>query len=201
MARLSFTMPVLAILVSSIVRVAASAADTVTAICGTATYDPSQFACFDDGFLCPIVGQDINLKCGEACYSVSQFGCSNTTLVPIAQIGPGTLLACDDQQFDPSQYVCYDGEFLCPFVCRDGLRSCLTGVSNRNPTLRCGDACYDPAKFSCTNDTLASLPAPDCVGLDGSNEEGSCCPGLLSIASKCRDFCDFEPSACTPVPG
>ncbi|KAJ7195905.1 carbohydrate binding-domain-containing protein [Mycena pura] len=104
MARLSSI--VLAVLAYSMF----AAADTAT--CGTSTYDTSQFACFDDDFLCPIMGQDINLKCGEACYSVSEFGCSNTTLVPNSQIGPGTLLACADQQFDPLQYVCHDGNFL-----------------------------------------------------------------------------------------
>jgi hypothetical protein len=46
-----------------------------------------------------------------------------------------------------TQYVCHDGDFLCPFVCIDGLSRCLTGTSARRATLRCADACYDPVKF------------------------------------------------------
>jgi hypothetical protein len=46
-----------------------------------------------------------------------------------------------------TQYVCHDGDFLCPFVCIDGLSRCLTGTFDRRATLRCADACYDPVKF------------------------------------------------------
>ncbi|KAJ7339935.1 hypothetical protein DFH08DRAFT_1013557 [Mycena albidolilacea] len=213
MARLSF---VLAALLSTIV------AATDLADCGDARYDPSKYTCFDNDFLCPIDGQVRELRCGDACYSLGRFrylinpstvfgvgltafSCSNTTLVDNAVIGPDTLLDCGDKRFNSTDYVCHDGDFLCPFVCIDGLSRCLTDTSERRATLRCADGCYDPVKFSCIDGELHGLPPPNpnCVPLGGTFDFGgtSCCPGLLSIADHCRDFCDFSPQLCSKVPG
>ncbi|KAJ6585973.1 carbohydrate binding-domain-containing protein, partial [Mycena capillaripes] len=52
--------------------------------CGGSTYFPSQYTCFEDDFLCPIINGDVYIRCGEACYSTSQFSCSNTTLEPFS---------------------------------------------------------------------------------------------------------------------
>ncbi|KAJ7851233.1 hypothetical protein B0H14DRAFT_829635 [Mycena olivaceomarginata] len=197
MARLSFV--VLAALLSTIV------AATDLAACGDQQYDPSNYTCFDNDFLCPIDGQVRELRCGDACYSLGKFSCSNTTLVDNAVIDQDTLLDCGDKRFNSTDYVCHDGDFLCPFVCIDGLSRCLTDTSERRATLRCADACYDPVKFSCIDDELHGLPPPNpnCVPLGGTFVFGgtSCCPGLLSIADHCRDFCDFSPDRCSKVPG
>ncbi|KAJ7851232.1 hypothetical protein B0H14DRAFT_2761964 [Mycena olivaceomarginata] len=196
MARLSF---VLAALLSTIV------AATDLAACGDARYDPSKYTCFDNDFLCPIDGQVRELRCGDACYSPGRFSCSNTTLVDNAVIGPDTLLDCGDKRFNSTDYVCHDGDFLCPFVCIDGLSRCLTETSARRATLRCADACYDPVNFSCIDDELHGLPPPNtnCLPLGGTFgfEAPTCCPGLLAIADHCRDFCDFSPQLCSKVPG
>ncbi|KIK57080.1 carbohydrate-binding module family 52 protein [Collybiopsis luxurians FD-317 M1] len=122
---------VLTALVAGVV-VAQSSEDLLS--CGSAMYYPSQYTCFDDDFLCPIINGDINLRCGDACYSTSQYSCSNDTLVSYDPNGPETLEDCGDAQFYPDQYVCLDGDFLCPFI--DG-----------NATLRCGDACYPPSQY------------------------------------------------------
>ncbi|KAF9065002.1 carbohydrate binding-domain-containing protein [Rhodocollybia butyracea] len=162
--------------------------------CGDAMYDPSQYTCFNDSFLCPILNGDIYLQCGDACYSTTLYSCSNTTLEPFPPSVPDTLEDCGDARFSPYQYVCFDGDFLCPYM-------------EGNATLRCGDSCYAPWQYNCTDGQLAPVPPPPptCIGLDGTNpvcndiacEFYACCPGLINIADKCRDPCDITPSACT----
>lgn len=44
-----------------------------------------------------------------------------------------------------SQYTCYDGDFLCPIL-------------NSEPTLRCGEDCYLPEMYSCSNGELVYPP-------------------------------------------
>ncbi|KAJ7479177.1 carbohydrate binding-domain-containing protein [Mycena latifolia] len=114
------------------------------ASCGSSNYYPSQYTCFDNSFLCPIIKGDRNIRCGDACYSTSLYSCSNNTLEPINKNGPETLEACGGSMFYPSQYVCLDGNFLCPF---------MYGAA----TLRCGAACYPPSQYSCTNNQLSPV--------------------------------------------
>ncbi|KAJ6568568.1 carbohydrate binding-domain-containing protein [Mycena capillaripes] len=167
------------------------------ATCGNSTYFPSQYTCFDDSFLCPIINDDIYLRCGDACYSASQYSCANNTLAIIPQGGSQTQEDCGDAQFYPSQakklqYVCIDGDFLCPII-------------NGAATLRCGDACYAPSQYNCANNQLFPTTPPECVPEFGSSEvctdQGClqllCCPGLFSVATKCRDPCELAPSTCT----
>ncbi|KAJ7088028.1 carbohydrate binding-domain-containing protein [Mycena belliarum] len=104
--------------------------------CGSSSYYPSQYTCFNDNFLCPIVNGDRTIRCGDACYSTSLYSCSGTTLEPINTSGPETLEDCGPSRFYPSQYVCLDGNFLCPII---------GGAA----TLRCGAACYAPSEYMC----------------------------------------------------
>jgi hypothetical protein len=55
------------------------------------------------------------------------------------------LLPCNDAYYLPSQYTCYDGDFLCPVL--DG-----------EPTLRCGPACYRPEMYGCSDGELIYPP-------------------------------------------
>ncbi|KAF5386345.1 hypothetical protein D9757_006687 [Collybiopsis confluens] len=78
--------------------------------CGDSRYFPSQYTCFDDDFLCPILSGDIYIRCGDACYSTDQytndletFSCSDDTLQPYDPSGPETLEDCGDARFFPSQ--------------------------------------------------------------------------------------------------
>ncbi|KAJ7766220.1 carbohydrate binding-domain-containing protein [Mycena metata] len=41
--------------------------------CGSANYDPTQYTCYDNTLLCPIVNGDKYLACGNDCYSASQY--------------------------------------------------------------------------------------------------------------------------------
>ncbi|KAJ7105880.1 carbohydrate binding-domain-containing protein [Mycena epipterygia] len=41
--------------------------------CGTANYDPSQYTCFNNSLLCPIVNGVSYQACGEDCYSTAQY--------------------------------------------------------------------------------------------------------------------------------
>ena len=56
-------------LVLAIPLLAALAAVDALQTCGTASYDPAQYVCYDGTFLCP-VGYS---KCGDACYSPNQY--------------------------------------------------------------------------------------------------------------------------------
>ncbi|KAF7354091.1 hypothetical protein MVEN_01096500 [Mycena venus] len=152
MARL---ISLLTALVAGVVKVVAE--DLLT--CGPSNYFPSQYTCFDDTFLCPIVNGDRYLRCGDACYSTSLYSCSNTTLEPISHSSPETLEDCGSSRFFPSQYVCLDGNFLCPFV-------------NGTATLRCDAACYAPSQYTCTNGQLSpvGIPPPTCVPNFGQDE-------------------------------
>jgi len=56
------------------------------------------------------------------------------------------LADCGGARYYPSQYTCYDGNFLCPKI-------------NAVATKRCGSACYPPGMYTCTNNKLVLLPA------------------------------------------
>ncbi|KAJ6566749.1 hypothetical protein B0H19DRAFT_1257937 [Mycena capillaripes] len=127
----------ISILLTALMFTIVSAEDLLA--CGSSNYFPSQFTCFDDNFLCPIVDGDRYIKCGKAC--------SNTTLEPISS--PETPQQCSFSTFLPSQEVCLEGFALCPIV-------------NGTATLWCGNTCYTPS-----TDMYAAflfiplLPAPE----------------------------------------
>ncbi|KAF5386361.1 hypothetical protein D9757_006666 [Collybiopsis confluens] len=112
--------------------------------CGESRYHPSQYTCFDGSVLCPIISGDIYIRCGNACYSTDQYSCSDNVLEPYNPNGPDTLEDCGAARFQPSQYVCLDGDFLCPII--DG-----------DLSLRCGDACYLPSQYQCSNGNLGPI--------------------------------------------
>merc|ERR1712093_15759 len=56
------------------------------------------------------------------------------------------LQACGDAFYSPSEYTCYDSDFLCPVL--DG-----------EPTLRCGPDCYLPENYSCSEGRLVFAPS------------------------------------------
>ncbi|KAF8202613.1 carbohydrate binding-domain-containing protein [Mycena galopus ATCC 62051] len=149
--------------------------------CGQANYYPSQYTCFDDNFLCPIVNGDRYVRCGPACYSAKQYSCATTTLQPISAGAQN----CSATLFDPTEYVCLDGYYLC-------------AVNNGTATFRCGEECYDPSKFGCAIGQLYPIGTtpPTCVSeygdpnycnYNGCNE-APCCAGLWDSADKCRPF-------------
>ncbi|KAJ7052822.1 carbohydrate binding-domain-containing protein [Mycena amicta] len=155
--------------------------------CGVARYENTQYTCFDDSLLCPVQSGIRTLRCGDACYNPNQYTCSNTTLVSYFPSTPGQLFDCGAARYDPSAYVCYDGDFLCPKF-------------ETVPTLPCGDACYSASLYICQDGVLEHNPGPeDCIPSGGTNEfcndQGcfllGCCPGLLSMADRCRDPCEF----------
>ncbi|KAJ7640037.1 carbohydrate binding-domain-containing protein [Mycena polygramma] len=119
------------------------------------------------------------------------------------------LTSCGSAMYDPSQYTCYDGDFLCPIVNGDVYRKCgddcysTTGYNCIDGDFlcpigeaKCGDACYDTNQYNCFSGELTP-----CIGNFGANEvctsQGcfllACCAGLLSIADHCRSPCDFGP--------
>ncbi|KAJ7747126.1 carbohydrate binding-domain-containing protein [Mycena maculata] len=161
--------------------------------CGASNYYPSQYTCFDDDFLCPIVNGTAYIQCGDACYSDSQYSCNDTTLGLYNPNGPNPLDDCGFTQYDPSQYICFDGFSLCPIM--DG-----------SATFKCGDVCYTPDGYSCSLGQVYpnGTPQPTCVPDFGDDElcteDGCeilpCCPGLISVADKCRDPCQLDPSSC-----
>ncbi|EMD00635.1 hypothetical protein BAUCODRAFT_62475 [Baudoinia panamericana UAMH 10762] len=55
------------------------------------------------------------------------------------------LQPCGNAYYLPTQYTCYDTDFLCPV---------LNGV----PTLQCGPDCYNPSTYRCSNGRLVYQP-------------------------------------------
>ncbi|KAJ7822644.1 carbohydrate binding-domain-containing protein [Mycena olivaceomarginata] len=161
--------------------------------CGESNYDPSQYTCFEDGTLCPINNGDRYLRCGDACYSTSLYTCSNTTLKPLSHSGVESLEDCGSSTFYPSQHVCLEGEFLCPFV-------------NEAATLRCDSSCFNPSQFYCDNGLQSPVGAPpmNCISAFGIDHECNgqdcrllpCCPCLVHFEGSCRDPCQLDPSSC-----
>jgi len=55
------------------------------------------------------------------------------------------LRPCGAAYYHPAQYTCYEGDFLCPMI-------------NGKATLRCGEDCYLPDRYSCSNNHLVYPP-------------------------------------------
>ncbi|CAK5270067.1 unnamed protein product, partial [Mycena citricolor] len=165
----------------SLLSAAGLAAAGVTKVlqCGASQYDPAHYTCFDGDFLCPIhdphgySDADVLLRCGDNCYSTNDSTCNGTSVVPL-QIGENPLEDCGPRaRFYAQDYVCIDGDLLCPIV-------------NHLGYLRCGKACYDPFSYKCTaRNTLLAIPTT-CLGPDQYNRwcdnQGcrwlDCCEGL-----------------------
>ncbi|KAF8185233.1 carbohydrate binding-domain-containing protein [Mycena galopus ATCC 62051] len=77
--------------------------------CGSSKYYPSQYTCFDNSFLCPILNGDKYLKCGNACYSTSQYSCYDGDFLCPVQYGVATL-KCGTACYNPTQYDCTYGQ-------------------------------------------------------------------------------------------
>ncbi|KAJ6458168.1 carbohydrate binding-domain-containing protein [Mycena sanguinolenta] len=75
--------------------------------CGSAQYDPSQYTCFNNSQLCPIVNGDVYQSCGpNQCYSKKQYTCFNGNfLCPVTSGGIATQ-ACGNACYSPYQYSC-----------------------------------------------------------------------------------------------
>jgi hypothetical protein len=58
--------------------------------CGNAQYDPAQYVCYDDNFLCPIVAGEGLLYCNGACYSKYMYTCTNNVLTQLTPLAGGT---------------------------------------------------------------------------------------------------------------
>ncbi|KAJ7052830.1 carbohydrate binding-domain-containing protein, partial [Mycena amicta] len=126
--------------------------------CGGVQYNYTDLTCFDDSLLCAVEGGIRFVPCANTCYNPNQFTCSNTTLIFYAPSTPGQLFDCGAAKYDPSVYVCYNGDFLCPKF-------------STVPTLPCGDACYEASLYTCTDGVLShNTGPPDCIPDFSDNE-------------------------------
>ncbi|KAJ7255657.1 carbohydrate binding-domain-containing protein, partial [Mycena rebaudengoi] len=133
--------------------------------CGTAQYDPTQYTCFGNATLCPIVNGDKYLACGSACFSTTQYTCINATSGFLCPVINGTrTVGCGGTQ-------CYslNGEYTCNSGKLNQIPAGCIGNFGSNPI------CDDNA----------------CVFYGGH----PCCPGLLNVAGRCRDPCDLSPNS------
>ncbi|KAK4221436.1 carbohydrate-binding module family 52 protein [Podospora fimiseda] len=67
-----------------------------------------------------------------------------TALLALTQGALG-LDTCGQAQYDPTQYVCWYHEFLCPVTAGEGLSYC-------------NGSCYSKFMYTCTNNVLTLLP-------------------------------------------
>ncbi|CAK7219017.1 hypothetical protein SBRCBS47491_003703 [Sporothrix bragantina] len=58
--------------------------------CGDAQYDPAQYVCYNDNFLCPIVAGEGLSYCSGACYSTTMYQCVNNVLQQLTPLAAGT---------------------------------------------------------------------------------------------------------------
>ncbi|KAK3296333.1 carbohydrate binding-domain-containing protein [Chaetomium fimeti] len=77
-----------------------------------------------------------------------RFTLTAAALVGLASGVLGDLETCGQAQYDPTQYVCWDNQFLCP-------------ITAGEPLSNCAGACYSKFMYSCTNNVLALLPATE----------------------------------------
>ncbi|KAJ7049218.1 carbohydrate binding-domain-containing protein [Mycena amicta] len=73
--------------------------------------------------------------------SRSRLTCLVLAAVLAATVSAQTLLDCGESRYFPSQYTCFDGDFLCP-------------ITDDVDFLRCGLACYNTQDYACSNSTL-----------------------------------------------
>ncbi|KAF7358839.1 hypothetical protein MSAN_01223600 [Mycena sanguinolenta] len=67
-----------------------------------------------------------------------------TAVLASVSVVAETLQDCGSSRYYPSQYTCFDGNFLCP-------------ITNGDIYIRCGDACYSTSMYSCSNTTLEPI--------------------------------------------
>ncbi|KAK3374824.1 carbohydrate-binding module family 52 protein [Podospora didyma] len=58
--------------------------------CGQAQYDPAQYVCWFDNFLCPVIAGEGLSYCGGACYSKFQYTCNGNVLNVLPTLPAGT---------------------------------------------------------------------------------------------------------------
>ncbi|KAF7378390.1 hypothetical protein MSAN_00265500 [Mycena sanguinolenta] len=132
--------------------------------CGSAQYDPSQYTCFNNSQLCPIVNGDAYQSCGpNQCYSKKQYTCFNGNfLCPVTSGGIATQ-ACGNACYSPYQYSCNANNQLVP------VPPCIAGGVNEvcntqgcfqlpccKGYISIADHCRDPCEVvpsSCPNGT------------------------------------------------
>ncbi|KAK4246174.1 carbohydrate-binding module family 52 protein [Corynascus novoguineensis] len=65
-----------------------------TETCGQAPYDPAQYVCWDNQFLCPIAAGEPLSNCAGACYSKFMYSCTENVLTLLPPVeSPFTLTA------------------------------------------------------------------------------------------------------------
>ncbi|KAF2453784.1 carbohydrate binding-domain-containing protein [Lineolata rhizophorae] len=87
--------------------------------CGDAKYSPSQYVCFDNGFLCPVINGNPTLRCGDACYNYDQYKCEDGQLVQIQAQEPQCHAVYDFCVRDGMVYPCCEGLLCIATRCRD----------------------------------------------------------------------------------
>ena len=106
--------------------------------------------------------------------------CSFAAFAALAASAPPpvdpNLKPCGDAYYFPTEYTCYDGNFLCP-------------IENGEPLLQCGPACYKPEMYSCSNDQLVYPPVSSAASATATS------PSTSASASS-----STTPAVCTETP-
>ncbi|KAL2263918.1 hypothetical protein VTK26DRAFT_4299 [Humicola hyalothermophila] len=64
--------------------------------CGQAQYDPAQYVCWDNQFLCPITAGEPLSNCAGACYSKFMYTCTNNVLSLLPPVETPFTLTVDN---------------------------------------------------------------------------------------------------------
>ncbi|KAI1636092.1 hypothetical protein F4809DRAFT_650741 [Biscogniauxia mediterranea] len=74
------------------------------------------------------------------------------------------LLPCGSSRYSINTHTCYNGNFLCPVV-------------DKRRTLRCGNSCYLPQKYTCNDGALQEVDTPDSIiDLPSEGSDNTTCP-------------------------
>ncbi|KAI5920523.1 hypothetical protein F4810DRAFT_713374 [Camillea tinctor] len=74
------------------------------------------------------------------------------------------LLPCGSSRYSINTHTCYNGNFLCPVV-------------DKRRTLRCGNSCYLPQKYSCNDGALEEVSNPDSsISFPSEGNDNTTCP-------------------------
>jgi len=106
----------------------------------------------------------------------------------IALVASANLQTCGNAQYDPSKYVCWNGDFLCPIVAGE-------------PLSYCNGACYSKCMYTCSNNALALLPAVSQgtpFTLTASNPQVPAIDGVAVTA--CNQHWSIGGTTCTYCP-
>ena len=145
--------------------------------CGSVQYYPSQYTCFEEYTLCPIISSLPTLPCSGACYSPDMYECVNEKLrlLPVAA-SPFIMAAHGDGPASSGQLVTACGGYLIL-----GPASACTWCCSSSSSGGCGE--YQNKTVLFPNGEMVSRSQTICPVVMAMANDGRRQPGSLEGSS------------------